>query len=133
MSTEFNRHFTGVTEVDTNEQDFCLPGHRPDSTLARIRRSPDGAFTLTIDLNLDGRPDLVFDGKDIQIGSGLAIAEDHAPDGRRSQWLLALSGADPRHQARVMLYRDGDFYVYLIDVDGDGKGDFGRSGSVIRR
>jgi beta-lactamase regulating signal transducer with metallopeptidase domain len=116
-----------------NETDYYIPGQLPDSVVASEVRSPDGGSTLTIDLNLDGHPDLVFDGHAVRIGSGVAVAEDHAPDGKRSQWLLALPGVDPRHQARVMLYRDGDFYLELIDFDGDGKGNYGRTGCVPRR
>ena len=37
----------------------------------------------------------------------------------------AASGADPRTQARIWLYRDGALYFWLLDLDGDGRGDCG--------
>jgi hypothetical protein len=80
---------------------------------------------LVIDLDRDGTPELTFDGRDAVIAPGLVSAVDRAPDGRRAQWLVSGPGADPRAQARIWLYRDGRFFFWLLDTDGDGRGNCG--------
>ncbi len=102
---------------------YYRPGSRPDSAYVVVRNAA-GAFSLTLDLDLDGRPDLEFDGRTAQVAHRFVATIDRASDGRRAQWLLAMPGEDPRRAARFMLYRDGDFYLFLLDSDGDGKGDF---------
>jgi hypothetical protein len=74
-----------------------------------------------VDLDLDGVPELTYDGKEADVAGGLAIAVDRADDGRRVQWLVAPAGVDPRDRAQVWLYRDCRRFWITVDTDGDGK------------
>lgn len=91
----------------------------------------EGHFLLTVDLDLDGRPELAYDGNDAEIASGIDYVVDRDRDGRRAQWLIPVGRSDPREQAQVMLYRDGEFFIVLVDFNGDGIGDCGRSNSTV--
>ncbi len=93
---------------------------------------PPEPHAMSADLDLDGEPDLVYDGKEARIEGDFALAFDEGPEGRRQQWLLASQGANPREKAQFMLYRDGDFFLWLFDSDGDGFGNCGRSTTLGR-
>lgn len=95
---------------------------------AAICRDED-AFRIEFDFDPDGEPDLVFDGKEIDLRKNWALLQDEGPGGCRNQWLLAEPGGNPRQQARLMLYRDGPLFLFLFDTDGDGNGNCGRSAS----
>jgi hypothetical protein len=81
---------------------------------------------LTVDLDLDGHPELQVQGDAVTVAHGLSRRIDRSPDARRTQWLISEPGADPREKVRVWLYRDGGLYFLLVDTDGDGRGDCGR-------
>jgi beta-lactamase regulating signal transducer with metallopeptidase domain len=93
----------------------------------------EGHFALTIDLDLDGNPELTYDGHQARIADGVVHVVDRGPKGRRAQWLIPVDNADPREEARVILYRDGEFFLVLVDTDGDGYGDCGRSETTVWR
>ena len=93
----------------------------------------EGGFSLTIDVDRDGQNELTYNGRSTSISENMSQVVDRDPEGRRVQWLLAPLGVDPRERAQVMLYHDGEFYLVLVDADGDGIGDCGRSGSTVPR
>jgi hypothetical protein len=117
--------FRSEQDGDIRREIYFLPGAAPDSVIALIETG-SGHFLMTLDIDHDGRTDLVFDGHEAVLGEGPSCAVDRAPDGRRAQWLFAPAGTDPRIRASFLLYRDGDFFLFLLDANGDGKGDLGR-------
>jgi hypothetical protein len=95
------------------------------------RRAPPAPFLIRVDLDLDGTAELTFDGQSVDTHGG-AVAVDRADDGRREQWLVAPAGVDPRQRSAIFFYRDGDYYILLVDVDGDGEGEYQSAGCVPR-
>lgn len=107
---------------------LCVFGQqRRLSAPAYLRFDPYGSPYVTVDLDRDGTNELTFDGERASVLPGLAQIVDRAPDGRRVQWLVGSAGSDPRAAPRIWLYMDGPFVAVVIDIDGDGRGDAGRS------
>jgi len=115
----FNRD--GVSSTGDGSETRYYPGRERESRPFAIARTS----ALTIDLDRDGTPELSFDGREATIAPGLTAAIDRAPDGRRAQWLVSPLGVEPRAQARIWLYHDGALCVWLLDTDGDGRGNCG--------
>lgn len=107
---------------------WCPPGEAGDpcNLVVRYYESPH----VVVDLEPDGVPELVYDGDDVQLAEGLTVALDVSEDGHRSQWLANASGIDPRQKTQIWLYLDMLFFAVLIDLDGNGKGTCGRSGTI---
>jgi beta-lactamase regulating signal transducer with metallopeptidase domain len=107
---------------------LCVFGRQRKATdPVYLRFDPYGSPYVTVDLDRDEIYELTFDGERATIRPDLAQIEDRAPDGRRVQWLVAPVGSDPRVEPRIWLYKDGPFVAVVIDIDGDGRGDAGRS------
>jgi hypothetical protein len=92
-----------------------------------MTRLRDGSPQISIDLDLDGTPEVTYDGGEPEIADGLAVTIDRAPDGRRVQWFIAPSGIDARANPHIWLYKDGSAYFALVDVNGAGENVMGRS------
>jgi len=101
-------------------------GPRVDGPAYLVTTQRPDSVRIVVDFNLDGVPEIIFDGKEATIAAGLTSAVDRAPDGRRVQWLIAPPGGDPRRQAAVWIYRDGRLYGIIVDTDGDGAGNCGQ-------
>jgi hypothetical protein len=111
---------------------LCVFGRqRKPSDPVYLRFDPFESPFITVDLDRDGVPELAFDGNRAEIRPDLARIEDRAPDGRRRQWLLGPGGSDPRVQSQIWMYKDGPFVAVVIDIDGDGRGDAGRSDVLL--
>ncbi len=111
---------------------LCVFGRqRKPSDPVYLRFDPFESPFITVDLDRDGVPELAFDGNRAEIRPDLARIEDRAPDGRRLQWLLGPGGSDPRIQPQIWMYKDGPFVAVVIDIDGDGSGDAGRSDVLL--
>jgi hypothetical protein len=122
----FNRD--GVSSLGYGDERRFIPGPPPsDGAGSRpfAVANASAPAPLVIDLDRDGTAELTFDGREAVVAPGLASVVDRAPDGRRAQWLIATAGADPRAQARIWLYRDGPLFFWLLDTDGDGRGNCG--------
>jgi hypothetical protein len=76
-----------------------------------------GSPVVFVDLDLDGTPEMTYDGDEPVIRDGLAVVHDDAGDGRREQWLIADHGEDPRQAARIWFYRDGHATSVIIKPD----------------
>ncbi len=123
-----------------NGPGVALRGDEADSSRLIVRfrppSTPDGGpsylvvdvgppLSSAVDLDLDGKPEVTFDGQEATIVSGFPVAVDRAPDGRRVQWLVGLPGVDPRQQVAVWIIKDGPMFGIAVDTDGDGKGNCG--------
>jgi len=114
---------------DGSSEDLAGKMKAVDTPSYMIVRNTERPFLL-VDLDLDGRPDLTFDGSALSAAEGIAVASDDAGDGRRYQWMVGGEGSDPRQQARMWIYRDSCFYNLFFDTDGDGRGNCGAGGRI---
>ncbi len=92
-----------------------------------LRVTTGSSPRFTLDLDLDGSPELTYAGTEPDIAPTLVAQVDHSPDGTRTQWLLAPEGTDPRIAPHVWMYRDGPAFFMIVDIGGDGEKAFGRS------
>lgn len=103
-----------VFSIDPSERDcVAIPEEEP--------------YSITVDLDLDGHPEIAFDGTEPTISEDMSVAEDHSSDGSRAQWFVSPTGVDPRVRPFAWLYRDGPAAFIIVDTDGDGKAGFARS------
>lgn len=79
------------------------------------------------DIDADGAPEFEVNGSDVRTNVHWPTVHDHDRDRRREQWLIARPGDDPRQRCSAFVYRDGPLWVFLLDIDGDGEGEVGRS------
>jgi hypothetical protein len=133
----FNRD--GVLSVGTKIDGVPVVRYAPwDGSSDALRRAGDSpdlpSYILvtrgdvprtTVDLDLDGRPELVFSGSSPEVREGLEVVCDDAADGRRTQWLIGPAGSNPRDTAWIWIYRDGCIHMIFVDTDGDGRGNCG--------
>ncbi len=99
----------------------------------RIDRDTDPF--LQIDIEPDGIVDLSFDGDEVASGPKSNgdlwhIEKDESEDGTRMQWLIGPAGNDLRAAPRIWIYRDGPIFAFLMDTDGDGRGNLGRGACI---
>ncbi|MEZ4651526.1 MAG: M56 family metallopeptidase [Candidatus Eisenbacteria bacterium] len=96
-----------------------------DNPQFRRETSP---FRIELDLDANGQSDLVYDGVSMtDLNGALNVRVEHDPDGLRSQWLVADAGVDPTVAPYFLFYRDGPYWMFLLDSDRDGIGNCGRS------
>ena len=129
VGMSFNANGVGSSSGGSEEAWFSNLGNR-DTTWLAIHYAEE--FELAADLELDGRPDVLYDGSTVDVKGDYEVVADQA-DSRRSQWLVSKRGEDPRRTPRLFLYRDGETLLILMYTDGDGQGDLGRSNSTRRR
>jgi hypothetical protein len=103
MSWEEWAAFGGVHGSDAGEQ--------YDDSLLVIS---DSAATVTVDLDRDRNPEMIYRGEVPYFNSAMTVVHDDAGDGRRQQWLAAPAGADPRSAAAIWLYRDGPAISVIV-------------------
>jgi hypothetical protein len=83
-----------------------------------------------IDLDLDGMPDVTFDGSVELLSPDLEMIADDAQDGERFQWLIGSRGSEVLQRPRVWIYRDGCYFNLFVDTDGNGWGNCGGGGQL---
>jgi hypothetical protein len=74
----------------------------------------DSLNAVTVDLDLDGRPELTCQGGQPQFAPGLSVVHEDPPGDSRQQWLAAGKGVDPSVGATIWLYRDGPLFMAII-------------------
>lgn len=101
------------------------PPTTPDGGASYLVVDLGPPLSSAIDFDLDGKPEVTFDGREATIASGFPFAVDRAPDGRRVQWLVGRPGVDPRQKVAAWIVKDGPMFEIAVDTDGDGKGNCG--------
>jgi hypothetical protein len=113
-------------EADSNRFVIRLrPPATPDGGPSYLVVDMGPPLASAVDLDLDGKPEVTFNGREAAIMPGLPVAVDRASDGRRAQWLIGRPGVDPRQQVAVWIIKDGPMFGIAVDTDGDGKGNCG--------
>ncbi len=84
----------------------------------------------TIDLDLDGAPDVTFDGSVALLSPDLDMIADDAHDGQRFQWLIGSKGSEVLQRPSIWIYRDGCYFNLFVDTDGNGWGNCGGGGQL---
>ena len=100
-----------------------------------VQIDPQADPFLQVDIEPDGIVDLRFDGDEVSSGPGGSsdpwlMETDESADGTRKQWLIGPAGTDLRSAPRIWIYRDGPIFAFLMDTDGDGRGNLGRGACI---
>lgn len=103
----------------------------PDATApAFLVVQYDAKPYAVIDLDLDGRIDVTFDGAVEIRSTDLEMIADDAGDGERYQWRIGPKDSDVRDRPSIWVYRDACYYNLFVDTDGDGRGNCGGGGQL---